>query len=116
MKEITPKQLEAKVFCLKGWVALTQKKSLFSFFQKQLEIADFTILNFTDQNFPNGGYTAMWLLAESHLAIHSFAESGWTYLELTSCNQPKSEIFKTNILKSKFKINLDKKHLEISEV
>lgn len=47
-----------------------------------------------EQHFPNGGYTALWLLAESHLAVHTFPESKATYLELSGCNESKTEAFK----------------------
>jgi S-adenosylmethionine decarboxylase len=32
-----------------------------------------------------GGHTGLWLLAESHLALHSFPESGALTLDLHSC-------------------------------
>ncbi|MEL7222709.1 MAG: S-adenosylmethionine decarboxylase, partial [Bacteroidota bacterium] len=33
------------------------------------------------------GWTGIWLLAESHLAIHTFPEARKTYIELSSCNR-----------------------------
>lgn len=39
------------------------------------------------------GYTAMFLLSESHLAIHTFPERGKTYIELTSCVEPQYRRF-----------------------
>ena len=32
------------------------------------------------------GYTALWLLSESHFAVHTFPEFGKSYIELSSCN------------------------------
>lgn len=113
---IEAKHLEAKVFNLKGWIELTAPTVLVDVFQSELEQADFTILNFTSNSFPHNGFTAVWVLAESHLALHSFAESGWTYIELTSCNKTKSECFKASILGSKYTIILDQSDLEESKI
>lgn len=105
------KHIEAKVFHLKGWVELIDPTLLVDFFQSELERAEFTILNFISNEFPYNGFTAVWVLAESHLALHSFAESGWTYMELTSCNQSKSERFKDSIVTSKYRFRLDEEKL-----
>ncbi len=113
LKHIT---LEPKVYSLKGWMFLVDPSILFEFFQSQLENADFTILDVVQSHFPGGGYTATWILAESHLAIHTFKESGWTYIELTSCNADKAKSFKNNILKSDFEIKLDSDSLQKSSV
>lgn len=48
--------------------------------------AGFNILCFTDHHFQPQGYTALWLLTESHFAAHTFPEHGKTYIELSSCN------------------------------
>lgn len=113
---IEAKHLEAKVFNLKGWIELTTPSILVEFFQSELEQTDFTILNFVSNEFPYNGFTAVWVLAESHLALHSFAESGWTYVELTSCNSVKSERFRESILASTYNIKLDQSDIEESKI
>ncbi len=40
---------------------------------------------FPPRDGPVGGHTGLWLLAESHLALHSFPESGSLTLDLHSC-------------------------------
>lgn len=40
----------------------------------------------TEHHFSPQGYTALWLLSESHFAVHTFPEFGRTYIELSSCN------------------------------
>ena len=40
-----------------------------------------------EHSFQPQGYTAIWLLAESHFAIHTFPEENKTYIELSSCNR-----------------------------
>ena len=39
-----------------------------------------------DHHFSPQGYTALWLLTESHFAVHTFPEFGRSYIELSSCN------------------------------
>lgn len=116
MTTIEPKQLEAKVFNLKAWIEEIEAKKLVDFFQNELEKAEFKILNFVSNDFPNKGFTAVWVLAESHLALHSFAESGWTYFELTSCNLSKAECLKRNILASKANIKFGHSGIEESKL
>lgn len=108
---IAAKHLEAKVFHLKGWIELIDPALLVDFFQCELEQAEFTILNFVSNEFPYNGFTAVWVLAESHLALHTFTESGWTYMELTSCNQYKAERFKESIVASDYRLQLDEEKL-----
>jgi S-adenosylmethionine/arginine decarboxylase-like enzyme len=45
----------------------------------------FTILRFVEHTFVPQGYTALWLLGESHAAVHTFPEHNRTYVELSSC-------------------------------
>ncbi len=55
-------------------------------FDEVLSCAGFNILCFTDHHFTPQGYTALWLLTESHFAVHTFPEFGKSYIELSSCN------------------------------
>lgn len=43
---------------------------------RDLKKAGFAILRFMDWEFTPQGYTALWLLAESHFAVHTFPEMG----------------------------------------
>lgn len=55
-------------------------------FNKQLMDCGFKVLDFVEHDFQPQGYTCLWLLGESHFAIHTFPEYGRTYIELSSCN------------------------------
>ena len=46
----------------------------------------FPVLKFVEHVFDPQGYTALWLLAESHCALHTFPEEQKAYLEISSCN------------------------------
>ncbi|MCF8372492.1 MAG: S-adenosylmethionine decarboxylase [Bacteroidales bacterium] len=59
-----------------------------------VEQSGYTVLNKMEHHFEPQGYTCLWLLAESHLAVHTFPENGKSYIELSSCNLDKNETFK----------------------
>ncbi len=45
--------------------------------------------------FANGGFTAVFLLAESHASVHSYPERGFVALDVMSCaHRPTAEIVK----------------------
>jgi S-adenosylmethionine decarboxylase len=95
---IKHKKLSAKIFSLAFWVRDTQPEHLKKVFDELLKKSEFIILNFSEHFFPVQGYTGMWLLAESHLAVHTFPEDGWTYVELSGCNESKTISFKNHLL------------------
>ncbi|WP_430811524.1 MULTISPECIES: S-adenosylmethionine decarboxylase [unclassified Carboxylicivirga] len=91
--ELQAKQLSPQIFSLKGWIELVDPAGLQPLFNELLDQAEFLILNYNEHHFPLKGFTAFWLLAESHLALHTFADSGWCYIELSSCNKEKTSLF-----------------------
>jgi len=55
-------------------------------FDEILRRSGFNVLNVSEHHFQPQGYTALWLLCESHFAVHTFPEFGRSYIELSSCN------------------------------
>lgn len=55
-------------------------------FDNILRRSGFNVLNVLEHHFQPQGYTALWLLSESHFAVHTFPEAGRSYIELSSCN------------------------------
>lgn len=90
LKQIQPHMHTYSCWCdvtsqeIEGWLAS---------FDGMLVDAGFSVLKRDSASFPGGGITAFWVLAESHLAIHYFVEDGVAYLELTSCNEQKRNMF-----------------------
>ncbi len=82
--------MKAQIFNIKKWIAGCDPNFLKYIIGEILNKSEFGILNFTEHNFKEYGYTALWLLGESHLALHTFPEENKTYLELSSCNQNKN--------------------------
>ena len=91
------KQVEAKIYNHTHWVNECTPVVLKETYEELLIKSGFTIISFSEHHFDKQGYTCFWLLAESHLAIHTFPESNKTYVELSSCNQEKLEHFKNFI-------------------
>ncbi|MEM9821670.1 MAG: S-adenosylmethionine decarboxylase [Bacteroidota bacterium] len=85
--------MKAAIYNFQCWLKETDPQCLEQALGTLLDAAGFVTLNQTDHHFQPQGYTGVWLLSESHLAIHTFPEDGKTYLELSSCNQAKNEIF-----------------------
>jgi S-adenosylmethionine decarboxylase len=87
------KHTEANIYSHKFWTICTEPKELRETFERFLKEVDFTIVLFNEHHFTEQGYTCFWLLGESHLAIHTFPESGKSYIELSSCNKIKLDLF-----------------------
>jgi S-adenosylmethionine decarboxylase len=92
---------EWDIYNVSGWVSLTEPEALNTFFTDTLLKGEFTVLGEIDYHFQPQGWTKLFLLAESHLAIHTFPENGKTYWELSSCSQSKYDIFREEIQKIK---------------
>lgn len=69
------------------WIHGSDSEKLKFELDEVIKKAGFTILNFMEHRFEPIGYTAIWLLAESHCALHTFPEEDKTYIELASCNR-----------------------------
>lgn len=83
------KTIPAAIYAHRGWVSETKPEELTKHYGDLLKKVGFHILSFVEHRFDNGGYTAVWLLAESHFAIHTFPEEFKSYIELSSCNEEK---------------------------
>jgi S-adenosylmethionine decarboxylase len=75
----------AQMFNRSGWIPEVDPDILGRIFEAALLRAGFKILNFCEHHFEPQGWTALWLLGESHFAIHTFPEEGRSYIELSSC-------------------------------
>ena len=85
--------MKAELFNYKVWIDESDPGILKSFFEATLNVSEFEILGFMEHHFQPHGYTCIWLLGESHLAIHTYPEHGKSYIELTSCSLVKNKQF-----------------------
>lgn len=94
--------MKAAIWNKSWWVKETLPDTLKNKLELMLQVAGFTIVGFAGYTFSPAvpcalseehghalecGFSAVWLLAESHLAMHTFPEEGKSYLELSSCNE-----------------------------
>ena len=77
--------LKAKMNNWHGWTGETRADVLYAKYKQILLDSGFKIMNECSAIFSPQGFTALFLLAESHFAIHTFPEECRTYLELSSC-------------------------------
>tara|TARA_B100000809_G_scaffold261149_1_gene309479 strand:- start:76 stop:375 length:300 start_codon:yes stop_codon:yes gene_type:complete len=85
--------VKAELFNFRCWVDLADSKILKKTFDSILTDVEFEVLGFLEHHFTPQGYTSMWLLGESHLAIHTYPEHKKSYVELTSCSEEKNILF-----------------------
>lgn len=67
------------------WVNETRPDFLHAHYKDLLSNAGFNVLGEASAMFDPYGYTCVWVLSESHLAVHTFPECSRTYVEITSC-------------------------------
>ena len=77
--------MQAKIFNYQTWIEETDPPRLKAKFETLLKKSGFGVLQVTEHHFEPFGYTCLFLLSESHLAIHTFPEENTTYIELSSC-------------------------------
>ena len=85
--------MKAELFNYHCWIDQSGADLLKTAMHDLLLKAEFEILGQVDHHFQPQGYTALWLLGESHLAIHTYPEHNTCYVELTSCAIDKNQIF-----------------------
>ena len=78
-------KMKAIMYNYNTWIAYKEEKNLVIDLEKMLSTSGFTIINKVEHFFPHQGYTGLWLLAESHFAIHTFPEENKIYVEISSC-------------------------------
>ena len=79
--------MEARIDEYSDWLAETNPDVLKAIFEKMLVDSGFGILNFAEHHFEPQGYTGLWMVSESHFAVHTFPEENKTYIHLSSCNR-----------------------------
>jgi S-adenosylmethionine decarboxylase len=77
--------MKARIWNIKGWIEETSPEALMELFEPMLTKAGFTVIHITQQHFQPQGFTSLFLLGESHFALHTFPEETTTYFELSSC-------------------------------
>lgn len=77
--------MKAQMYNYSGWIEETNPNTLHEIFMQKLVKSGFNVEDVIEKHFSPFGYTALFLLSESHFAIHTFPEANQTYIELSSC-------------------------------
>ena len=88
------KTVSAEIYNFRVWTDEISPEVLSRDLTTILTGCGYHILNHIEHHFPVKGYTALWLLAESHLAVHTFPEDEVSYIELSGCNKAHNELFR----------------------
>ena len=86
-------QIDIEIYNFRDWIAETETTTLVTKLRSLLDLSGYTVVNFTEHHFQPHGYTCIWLLAESHLALHTFPEKGQSYVELSGCRKEMNDLF-----------------------
>lgn len=73
------------MFNYNGWIEETNPHKICKHFNSLLLQSGFNILKKVSYHFKPYGFTGLWLLSESHFAVHTFPEENKSYIELSSC-------------------------------
>lgn len=82
----------AVIYELSIWVNETTPKKLLKIVDSSLIKSGHSVFKYSEKHFTPMGYTGLWLLGESHAAVHTYPEDQCTYIQLSSCNL---ELYKT---------------------
>lgn len=88
------------------WIKYIKEEVLIKNLEEMLLKSGFTIIDKVEHFFEKQGYTGLWLLAESHFAIHTFPENNKIYIEISSCVKEYFDIFLEKL--NKYISNIEK--------
>jgi S-adenosylmethionine decarboxylase len=77
--------MKAQMHNYSTWISEVNSDILKTYLKDKLVESGFGIEGFIEKYFYPYGYTCLFLLSESHLAVHTFPEEEKTYIELSSC-------------------------------
>ncbi len=89
--------MKAEMYNYHTWIKYEKEDKLITQFEQLLLKSGFTIVKKVEHYFPVQGYTGLWLLAESHFAIHTFPEENKIYIEISSCVKEYFDNFLNNL-------------------
>ena len=77
--------MKAIMYNYNKWIKYEKEEIIVPKLEEMIRRSGFTIINKVEHYFEKQGYTGLWLLAESHFAIHTFPEENKIYIEISSC-------------------------------
>lgn len=103
--------MKAVMYNYHTWIRYQKEELLIKNMEQILIQSGFTIIKKVEHFFEEQGYTGLWLLAESHFAIHTFPENNKIYIEISSCVKKYFYNFLENLKKSEYELKkIDKSY------
>lgn len=84
---------DGTVWTIMGYTTETDSTLLSSHFLSILRKAKLSVLGESEYNFTPQGFTKVFLLGESHFALHTWPERHISWFELASCSEGKYSSF-----------------------
>jgi len=78
--------MNTQIFEFSAWVQIKNDKQINKLINSYLIKSEHIVLDELEHQFSPQGFTKIWLLAESHLALHTYPEENRAYIQLSSCN------------------------------
>ena len=77
--------MKAIMYNYNKWIKYEKEEIIVPKLEEMIRKSGFTIIKKVEHYYEEQGYTGLWLLAESHFAIHTFPEEDKIYIEISSC-------------------------------
>lgn len=72
---------------IKNQALINDPKKLTNLLDNICKTYDYTILNKSQHEFEPQGFTAVYLLSESHISIHTYPENNYAAIDIYTCRQ-----------------------------
>lgn len=92
--------MKAEIFEYSGWFTCTDDIQFARELDRLVKISGHTVIHYKEHLFEPQGLTALWLLAESHLAMHTWPEEQKAYVQLSSCSNGKFDVLTQELAKA----------------
>lgn len=89
--------MKAIMYNYNTWLKYKEEKIAIAEFEKMLLNSGFTIIEKVEHFLMFKDTLGLWLLAESHFAIHTFPEENKMYIEISSCVKKYFDNFLTQL-------------------
>lgn len=97
--------MKAQMFRFSTWIEEVEPEKLKQKFEQVLKDCGFGLCGYAEKYFEPFGFTCVFILSESHFAIHTFPEENKSYIELSSCIKKPFLKFKKTYKHSKTSTN-----------
>lgn len=85
--------MKAEIYTKEWWLSNCDAAWLKQTTNQAIKESGHEVLNVVEHHFEPYGYTCLYLISESHVAIHTFPEHNTAFIQISSCSKPKFKLF-----------------------